>query len=108
MPNIKPENTVGLSHLKDIIFAKKIVIKIIKITRYKMTDNTRNHREEWTSEELEIVYKNYGKKTFKEIAKMIPTRSFSAVKNKVKTVMFGKYKKNKNKRFEKEKSNGDE
>ena len=56
-------------------------------------NNERNHREKWTSSELEIIYKNYAKKTFRQIAEMIPTRSFSAVKNKVKQVKFGKYKK---------------
>ena len=56
-------------------------------------NNERNHREKWTSSELEIIYKNYSTKTLRQIAEMIPTRSFSAVKNKVKQVKFGKYKK---------------
>ena len=53
-------------------------------------NNERNHREKWTSSELEIIYKNYSTKTLRQIAEMIPTRSFSAVKNKVKQVKFGK------------------
>ena len=55
----------------------------------------RVHGEKWTSEELEIVYKNYTRKTIKQIAEMIPTRSISAVKNKIKQIKFGKYRKNK-------------
>lgn len=55
----------------------------------------RNHGKKWTSEELEIVYKNYSTKTIRQIAEMIPTRSISAVKNKIKLIKFGKYKKNK-------------
>ena len=53
----------------------------------------RKHGEKWTSEELEIVYKNYSKKTIRQVAEMIPTRSISAVKNKIKQIKFGKYKK---------------
>ena len=48
-----------------------------------------------TLEELEIVYKNYMRKTIKQVAEMIPTRSISAVKNKIKQIKFGKYRKNK-------------
>ena len=55
----------------------------------------RTHGDKWTSEELEIVYKNYATKTIRQIAEMIPTRSISAVKNKIKLIKFGKYKKNK-------------
>ncbi len=55
----------------------------------------RNHKERWTSDELEIVYKNYSRKTIRQIAEMIPTRSISAVKNKIKQIKFGKYRKNK-------------
>ena len=55
----------------------------------------RNHGKKWTSEELEIVYKNYSTKTIRQISEMIPTRSISAVKNKIKLIKFGKYKKNK-------------
>lgn len=55
----------------------------------------RKHGEKWTGEELEIVYKNYSRKTIKQIAEMIPTRSISAVKNKIKQIKFGKYRKNK-------------
>ena len=55
----------------------------------------RKHGEPWTSEELEIVYKNYSKKTIRQIAELIPTRSISAVKNKIKQIKFGKYRKNK-------------
>lgn len=62
-----------------------------------MVDFVRNHKPLWSSEELEIVYKNYARKTIKEIAEMLPNRSFSAVKNKIKLIKFGKYKKNKNK-----------
>jgi hypothetical protein len=55
----------------------------------------RKHGERWTSGELEIVYKNYSKKTIRQVAEMIPTRSISAVKNKIKQIKFGKYRKNK-------------
>lgn len=55
----------------------------------------RVHGEKWTSEELEIVYKNYMRKTIKQVAEMIPTRSISAVKNKIKQIKFGKYRRNK-------------
>ena len=55
----------------------------------------RVHGERWTSEELEIVYKNYMRKTIKQVVEMIPTRSISAVKNKIKQIKFGKYRKNK-------------
>ena len=53
----------------------------------------RKHGEKWTSEELEIVYKNYSNKTIRQVAELIPTRSISAVKNKIKQIKFGKYKK---------------
>ena len=59
-----------------------------------MTINTNIvHKPLWTSEELEIVYKNYMRKTIKEISEMLPNRSFCAVKNKIKLIKFGKYKK---------------
>ena len=35
------------------------------------------------------------RKTIKQVAEMIPTRSISAVKNKIKQIKFGKYRKNK-------------
>lgn len=54
-----------------------------------MADFIRNHKPEWTSEELEIVYKNYYKLTLREIADLLPNRSFCAVKNKVKKVKYG-------------------
>ena len=60
-----------------------------------ITGGERKHGEKWTSEELEIVYKNYSTKTIRQVAEMIPTRSISAVKNKIKLIKFGKYKKNK-------------
>ena len=52
--------------------------------------NYRNHKPAWTSEELEVVYKNYSKKTIKEIKALLPNRSFCAVKNKIKSIKFGK------------------
>ncbi len=54
-----------------------------------MADFIRNHREEWTSKELDIIYKNCYKPNFKQIAELIPSRSFCAVKNKVKKVKYG-------------------
>ena len=54
-----------------------------------MTDFIRNHKPEWTSQELEIVYKNYNRLNFRQIAELLPNRSFSAVKNKVKKVKYG-------------------
>ena len=50
----------------------------------------RTHREEWTTQELDIIYRNYDKLNFKQIAEMIPSRSFCAVKNKVKRIKFGR------------------
>lgn len=47
------------------------------------------HQPSWTSEELEILYKNYHKLTLKQLADLLPNRSFSAVKNKVKKVKYG-------------------
>lgn len=55
-----------------------------------MTDFIRNHKPEWTSEELDIIYKNYNRLTFKQIAELLPNRSFCAVKNKVKRIKYGK------------------
>ena len=52
--------------------------------------NERNHGPLWTKEELEIVYKNYSTKTFRQIHELLPHRSFSAVKNKVKKIKFRK------------------
>jgi hypothetical protein len=54
-----------------------------------MADFIRNHKPEWTSAELEIIYENYKKLTFKKIAELLPNRSFCAVKNKVKKVKYG-------------------
>lgn len=51
------------------------------------------HKPLWSSAELEIVYLWYDKKTIAEIKEMLPNRTFSAVKNKVKQIKFGKYKK---------------
>ncbi len=62
----------------------------------------RKHGEKWSSEELEIVYKNYSKKTIRQVAEMIPSRSISAVKNKIKQIKFGKYRKNKRRNNEKQ------
>lgn len=50
----------------------------------------RNHKDVWTSQELEVVYKNYDKLNFRQIAELIPSRSFCAVKNKVKKIKFGR------------------
>lgn len=55
-----------------------------------MVDFIRNHKPEWTSQELEIVYKNYNKLNFRQITELLPNRSFCAVKNKVKKVKYGK------------------
>lgn len=63
----------------------------------KNTGRERKHGERWTGEELEIVYKNYSTKTIRQIVEMLPSRSFSAVKNKIKLIKFGKYKKRKRK-----------
>lgn len=54
-----------------------------------MADFIRNHKPEWTSQELEVVYKNYNRLNFRQIAELLPNRSFSAVKNKVKKVKYG-------------------
>lgn len=50
----------------------------------------RKHGPKWTKEELEIIYKNYSTKNFREIHAMLPNRSFCAVKNKVKKIKFRK------------------
>jgi hypothetical protein len=57
------------------------------------------HKPLWSSSELEIVYKWYDKKSIAEIKEMLPDRTFSAVKNKVKQIKFGKYKKGKGYRY---------
>lgn len=48
----------------------------------------RNHKPAWSSEELEIIYKNYHKLNFRQIAELLPNRSFCAVKNKVKKIKY--------------------
>lgn len=59
-----------------------------------MPENTNiHHKPLWTSTELKIVYKWYDKKTIAEIKEMLPYRTFSAVKNKVKAIKYGKYRK---------------
>ena len=55
-----------------------------------MVDVIRNYKPEWTNEELEIVYKNYNRLTFRQLAELLPNRSFSAVKNKVKRIKYGR------------------
>ena len=55
-----------------------------------MVDFIRNHKPEWTSQELEIIYKNYNRLTLKELTTLLPNRSFCAVKNKVKRIKYGK------------------
>ena len=50
----------------------------------------RIHKPSWTAEELDIIYKNYAKLNFRQIAEMLPNRSFCAVKNKIKKIKFGK------------------
>lgn len=49
----------------------------------------RNHKPEWTSEELDIIYKNCYSLNFKELYALLPNRSFCAVKNKAKKVKYG-------------------
>ena len=58
-----------------------------------MVDFIRNHKPLWTGQELEIVYKYVygildGVSTLKELCSLLPNRSFSAVKNKVKKIKF--------------------
>ena len=56
-----------------------------------MPENTNiHHKPLWTSAELEIVYKWYDKKTIAEIKEMLPNRTLSAVKNRIKQIKFGK------------------
>lgn len=55
-----------------------------------MSEFERNHQPAWSSEELEIIYKNYNRLNFRQIAELLPNRSFCAVKNKVKKVKYGK------------------
>ena len=47
------------------------------------------HNTSWTSKELEIVYKNYNKMSYYDMAKLLPNRTLSAVKNKWKKVKYG-------------------
>lgn len=49
---------------------------------------SRTHREPWTSEELCILYQNYHKLNLRQLSCLIPSRSFCAVKNKVKQIKF--------------------
>lgn len=58
-----------------------------------------NHKPNWTSAELGIVYQWYDKKTIAEIKALLPERTLSAVKNKVKQIKYGKYKKGKGYRY---------
>lgn len=51
------------------------------------------HQPQWNTKELEIVYSNYKEKTIFEIKKLLPNRTLSAVKNKVKAIKYGKYRK---------------
>lgn len=52
-------------------------------------DFARNHKPQWNSTELDIIYKNYNKLTLKQLTELLPKRSFCAVKNKVKKVKYG-------------------
>ena len=53
-----------------------------------MTDFIRNHKPEWNSQELDIIYKNYNRLTLRQLTELLPNRSFCAVKNKVKRIKF--------------------
>lgn len=59
----------------------------------------RIHKPNWTTQELEIIYKNYWKMNPYEIAKLIPNRSFCAVKNKINDLKYGKYHQHSKKRY---------
>lgn len=54
-----------------------------------MTGFIRNHKPEWSSDELEIIYKNYNRLSLRQITELLPNRSFCAVKNKVKKIKYG-------------------
>lgn len=55
-----------------------------------MTNFIRNHKPEWTTKEMDIIYKGiYAGLNFRQIAELLPDRSFCAVKNKVKKVKYG-------------------
>ena len=60
-----------------------------------MVDFIRNHKPEWTSQELDIIYKGvYTNKPLFEVMydlrDKLPNRSLSAIKNKFKKVKYGK------------------
>jgi hypothetical protein len=59
----------------------------------------RNHKPEWSSEELDILYKNYWKMNEYELAGLLPNRSLCAVKNKIKQLKYGKYHTHSKKRY---------
>lgn len=48
------------------------------------------HREQWSKEELAIIYQNYTRKTLLQIKELLPNRSYGAVKNKIKKIKFSK------------------
>lgn len=55
-----------------------------------MTDFIRNHKPEWTTSEIDILYKSYyGGLTIKQTTELLPNRSFCAVKNKLKKIKYG-------------------
>lgn len=50
----------------------------------------RNHKPEWTDAEKQIIKDNINL-SYQELAQLLPERSLSAIKNRVKQIKFGKY-----------------
>ena len=50
----------------------------------------RNHKPEWTNEEKQIIKDNLDK-SLTELALLLPNRSLSAIKNRIKREKYGKY-----------------
>ena len=53
-----------------------------------MVNEKINHMPNWNKKELEIVYMNYNKLSIRQLCELLPNRSFSAIKNKVKKIKF--------------------
>ena len=58
----------------------------------------RNHKPLWTEEEKRIVKENL-ELNLLDLSKLLPDRSLSAIKNRVKREKFGKYHRHTKKRY---------
>ena len=58
----------------------------------------RIHKPEWTEEEKKVLKENISL-TYDELRFLLPNRSKSAIKNKVKQIKYGKYHKHSKMRY---------